>query len=64
VAKAPIDTRRTKPANGTKRGDNRKQMTLVITDKQFNKTNTFAKKAKLSFAQAVRDAIDKVYVNA
>ena len=54
-----IKSRRIGSASGTDRGDGRKQITLVLTSGQFRKVNAHAKREKISFAEAVRQAIDK-----
>lgn len=59
MKKNAIKSRRVGAATGTDRGDGRKQITLVLTAGQFRKVNAQAKREKISFAEAVRQAIDK-----
>lgn len=47
-----------RPAAGTDVGADRKQITVVITNKQFKLLSGQAKKMKVSFAEALRNAID------
>jgi hypothetical protein len=46
-------------AQGTAVGMNRKQITLVMTEWQFSKVESLAKRNDLSFAAMVRQLIDK-----
>jgi hypothetical protein len=59
MSKNAIKTRRIGDATGTDRGDGRKQITLVLTERQFKRVNTQAKRAKVSFAEVVRQCIDQ-----
>jgi hypothetical protein len=49
-------------AKGTELANGNRQITLVLTAKQFRSTSTYAKKYDLSFADAVRQAVQKLYV--
>jgi predicted HicB family RNase H-like nuclease len=59
MSKNAIKTRRTGNAAGTDRGEGRKQITLVLTERQFKRVNAAAKKEKVSFAEIVRQCIDQ-----
>lgn len=59
MSKNTIKTRRTGAATGTDRGEGRKQITLVLTERQFKRVNAVAKREKVSFAEVVRQCIDE-----
>ena len=58
MAKSAIVSRKSRPAHGTARAPNRKQITIVLTTRQFNHVNKQAKASKISFAEAIRQTID------
>ena len=59
MSKNTIKSRRIGAATGTDRGDGRKQITLVLTERQFKRVNAVAKREKVSFAEIVRQCIDE-----
>lgn len=59
MSKNAIKSRRVGAATGTDRGDGRKQITLVLTERQFKRVNAVAKREKVSFAEVVRQCIDE-----
>jgi len=62
---AKIDTvRYRKPtlAAGTDLPHERKQITIVLTKRQFKAVSTYAKRSGVSFAEAVRQAVNTAYV--
>jgi hypothetical protein len=59
---AKIISRTTKrTVTGTTREGGNKQITLLLTPRQFMRVDRHAKKNKISFAEAIRTAVDKVY---
>lgn len=50
--------RRNRSTAGTTREGGNKQITLLLTPKQFRKMDVTARKARISFAEAVRRAVD------